>query len=219
MDFTAYADEVGIPIDALLISSAQLAPWCSLNLYSSFDSSSTQRISSYDPYDVPSRAPSPEPLIHPLKPYRRPGFRSRACEAFIKNIADAEVHFDIAPNAPPPSSATPNGPEVGRLQELTPQVPLDLIPMGDFGFCRTQSPLVMEDSSHSDEDPMLCIADRSELWARACPIEQINTQLAEGRLSDNAMETSEGNVSDDGMKVTSTAKGRPSDYFMETSED
>ncbi|KAK0465003.1 uncharacterized protein EV420DRAFT_933110 [Desarmillaria tabescens] len=216
MDFTAYADEVNIPTDALLIPSAQLAPWCSSNLCSSFDSSSTQQTSSHDPYDVPPRAPSPEPPIHPLKP--RPRSRSRADEAFIK---DAEAHSDLVPGAPPPSPAAPHGPDVGRLQELTSRMPPNLIPLPEFGIYHAQSPIAMEESSHSDEEPMLCVADRSQLWTHVGSTEQTNTQLVREKLSDDAMETSsEGNVSYDCMDSTSPVNlGQLSDYLMRTSED
>ncbi|KAK0456621.1 hypothetical protein EV421DRAFT_78256 [Armillaria borealis] len=206
MDFTAYAEEVGIPIDAILIPSVQFAPW---RPYSNFDSSSTQQTYSYDPSYVPPRAPSPEPYIHPLKP---PPRRSRAREALLQETTDTDAHSDLVPSAPPPSPTTPNRSEAGS-KVFAPNMLLD---MTEFGVCRLQSPLAMEDSSHLDEEPML--RDHSELWTHDWPTEQKNkAQLVEEKLSDDGMETSEENESDDDMdSVTGTTNGRPSGYVMET---
>ncbi|KAK0233069.1 hypothetical protein IW262DRAFT_1290218 [Armillaria fumosa] len=213
MDFTAYAEEVGIPIDAILVPSVQFTPW---RPYSNFNSSSTQQTHSYDPSYVPPRAPSPEPYIHPLRP---PPRRPRARRALLQETADTDAHSDLVPSAPPPSPTTLNWSEGGSKVSATNL----LLDVTEFGVRRlqTQSPLAMEDSKNLDEEHML--RDPSEPWTHSWPAEQKNrSQLVEERFSDDGMKTSEENRDEsyddmeEFMGVASTANGRPSGYVMET---
>ncbi|KAK0506250.1 hypothetical protein EDD18DRAFT_24318 [Armillaria luteobubalina] len=215
MDFTACAEEAGIPIDAILVPSFQFIPWRPYNGLNSSSTSSTQQTHSYDPYYVPPRAPSPESYIHPLRP---PPRRPRAHRALLQETADTDAHSDLVPSAPPPSPTTPNLSEAGS-KVFVPN--FKLLDLTEFGVCRLQmqSPLAMEDSKNLDEEHTL--RDHSELWTHSCPAEQKNgSQLMEERLSDDDMEIGEENRngSDDDMEelmeVASTANGRPCGYAM-----